>query len=160
MTDLAVHPDTAALFPGDGEVARHCRTIDWATTSLGPVEQWPAALRTTVRMAIECPFPINLWCGRDLLLIYNDAYSDVLGRKHPRALGKPGSEVWGEIWPQIASMFDAIRAGEPAAYAENERFLMDRLDAPGEAWFTFSLSPVRDESGEILAFLNVTTEIT
>ena len=160
MTDLAVHPDTAALFPGDGEVARHCRAIDWASTSLGPVEQWPAALRTTVRMAIECPFPINLWCGRDLLLIYNDAYSVVLARKHPRALGRPGSEVWGEIWPQIAAMFDAIRAGEPAAYAENERFLMDRLDAPGEAWFTFSLSPVRDESGEIIAFLNVTTETT
>ena len=160
MTDLAVHPDTAALFPGDGEVARHCRAIDWASTSLGPVEQWPAALRTTVRMAIECPFPINLWCGRDLLLIYNDAYSVVLARKHPRALGRPGSEVWGEIWPQIAAMFDAIRAGEPAAYAENERFLMDRLDAPGEAWFTFSLSPVRDESGEVIAFLNVTTETT
>jgi PAS domain S-box-containing protein len=160
VTDLAVHPDTAALFPGDGEVARHCRAIDWASTSLGPVEQWPAALRTTVRMAIECPFPINLWCGRDLLLIYNDAYSVVLARKHPRALGRPGSEVWGEIWPQIAAMFDAIRAGEPAAYAENERFLMDRLDAPGEAWFTFSLSPVRDESGEIIAFLNVTTETT
>jgi PAS domain S-box-containing protein len=160
VTDLAVHPDTAALFPGDGEVARHCRAIDWAATSLGPVEQWPAALRTTVRMAIECPFPINLWCGRDLLLIYNDAYSVVLARKHPRALGRPGSEVWGEIWPQIAAMFDAIRAGEPAAYAENERFLMDRLDAPGEAWFTFSLSPVRDESGEIIAFLNVTTETT
>jgi PAS domain S-box-containing protein len=160
VTDLAVHPDTAALFPGDGEVARHCRAIDWASTSLGPVEQWPAALRTTVRMAIECPFPINLWCGRDLLLIYNDAYSVVLARKHPRALGRPGSEVWGEIWPQIAAMFDAIRAGEPAAYAENERFLMDRLDAPGEAWFTFSLSPVRDESGEVIAFLNVTTETT
>ena len=160
VTDLAVHADTAALFPGDGDVARHCRAIDWPSTSLGPVEQWPAALRTAVRMAIECPFPINLWCGHDLLLIYNDAYSAVLGRKHPSALGRPGSEVWGEIWPQIAAMFDAIRAGERAAYAENERFVMDRLDAPGEAWFTFSLSPVRDENGEILAFLNVTTETT
>jgi len=160
VSELAVHPEIAALFPGNSEVARRCRAIDWDATSLGPVELWAPALRTAVRMALECPFPINLWCGRDLLLIYNDAYSSVLGRKHPDALGKPGADVWGEIWPQIAPLFDVIRAGGPSAYAENAEFLMDRQDAPREAWFTFSLSPVRDESGEIVAFLNVATETT
>ena len=29
-----------------------------------------------------------------------------------------------------------------------------------DAWFTFSLSPVRDEEGGIVAFLNVATETT
>jgi PAS domain S-box-containing protein len=33
---------------------------------------------------------MNLWCGPDLNLIYNDAYRAVLGAKHPRALGRPG----------------------------------------------------------------------
>ena len=31
---------------------------------------------------------------------------------------------------------------------------------PGEAWFTFSLSPIRDEAGDVVAFLNVATETT
>jgi PAS domain S-box-containing protein len=160
MTELALHPDTTTVFPGDSEVARRCRAIDWAATSLGPVESWATALRTTVRMALECPFPINLWCGPEMLLIYNDAYGSVLGKKHPSAIAQPGVEVWGEIWLQIAPLFDAIRAGGPSAYAESAQFVMDREAAPREAWFTFSLSPVRDESGEIVAFLNVVAETT
>ena len=153
--------DTTALFPGDGEMANRCRTIDWSGTSLGPVELWPAPLRTAVRMALECPFPINLWCGPELRLIYNDAYRHVLGAKHPAALGRPGVEVWGEIWSEIAPMFDAIRSGEPSVYAENARFFMEREHGPpNEAWFTFSLSPIRDESGDVVGFLNVATETT
>jgi PAS domain S-box-containing protein len=161
VTDIAVQPDTSALFAGDGEIAQRCRSIDWSATSLGPADAWPAALRTAVRMALECPFPINLWCGRELLLVYNDAYRAVLGAKHPTALGRPGNEVWGEIWPEIAPMFDRIRLGGVPEYAENARFLMERRSGPPtEAWFTFSLSPIRDEAGEVVAFLNVATETT
>ena len=161
MTELVAHSDVAALFAGDGEVAQRCRIIDWSSTSLGPVESWPAALRTAVRMALECPFPINMWCGPELLLIYNDAYRAVLGTKHPSSLGRPGHEVWGEIWPEIAPMFDAIRAGGAPIYAENARFFMSRQNGGlREAWFTFSLSPIRDEAGNVVAFLNVAAETT
>jgi len=160
VTELAPHPESTALFPGNGEVAQRCRGIDWAATSLGPVELWPPALRTAVRLVLECPFPINLWCGPELLLVYNDAYSAVLGSKHPGALARPGAGVWHEIWPQIAPLFDAIRTGGPSVFAENARFMMEREGAPREAWFTFSLSPVRDPSGEVVAFLNVATDTT
>ena len=161
MTELAVSPETAALFAGGTELAQRCRALDWSATSLGPVDDWPRALRTAVRMALECPFPINMWCGPELLLIYNDAYRDVLGAKHPASLGRPGREVWGEIWPEISSMFDVIRGGGPPVYAENARFFMERESGPPrEAWFTFSLSPIRDESGHVVAFLNVAAETT
>src|SRR5690349_7506609 len=126
VPQLALDPDTAAIFPGDSEVARLCRATDWASTSLGVVEGWAPALRTAVRMALECPFPINLWCGPEQLLIYNDAYIGVLGKKHPSAIARPGREVWGEIWPQIGPMFDAMRAGGPPVYAESASFLMER----------------------------------
>ena len=153
MTNLVIPPDLSVLFAGDGEMASRCRALDWGSTSLGPVDQWPAALRTAVRMALECPFPINLWCGNDLLLIYNDAYRAVLGSKHPDALGQPGRVVWSEIWPQIAPMFDAVRQGGSPVFAENARFLMER-DGAGmaDAWFTFSLSAVRDDTAGIVAF--------
>ncbi|HTK52796.1 MAG TPA: ATP-binding protein [Gemmatimonadaceae bacterium] len=161
MTELAVSPETAALFAGGTELAQRCRALDWSVTSLGPVEDWPMALRTAVQMALECPFPINMWCGPELLLIYNDAYRDVLGTKHPASLGRPGRDVWGEIWPEISSMFDVIRGGGAPVYAENARFLMERESGPPrEAWFTFSLSPIRDESGDVVAFLNVAAETT
>jgi PAS domain-containing protein len=158
----------AALFAGDGEMRARCRAMDWAATPLGPVETWPAALRWTVRTALESPFPINLWCGPELVLLYNDGYRHVLGDKHPSALGRRGSDVWHEIWPQIAPMFEQIRAGGPPAYADDAPFVIERADAagnaaaPGEpnAWFTFALSPVRDDAGAIVAFLNVVSETT
>src|SRR5674476_1658323 len=94
MTDA--HSETAlqSLFRGDGEMAVRCRAVDWGATSLGPVEDWTPALRCAVRTAMECPFAISLWCGEDKVLIYNDAYRAALGSKHPRALARPGSEVW------------------------------------------------------------------
>lgn len=161
VTGLGLSPDVASTFPGTSEMAVRCRAVDWASTALGPVEGWPEALRTAIRTAFECPFPINLWCGPDLQLVYNDAYIKVLGAKHPLSVGCPGGEVWHEIWPTIGSWFDAIRAGGAPLYQQDARFLMERTSGPpGEAWFTFSLSPVRDETGAIIAFYNVATETT
>ena len=161
MTDVvAERKDADDVFVGDSEMARRCRAIDWSSTSLGPVAGWPDSLRAIVRTTLESPFPINLWCGDDLLLIYNDGYTRALGAKHPRALGRPGREVWAEIWPEIESMFESVRSGDPV-YAEDALFLMERHEGPPErAWFTFSLSAVRDDDGRIVAFLNVASETT
>ncbi len=159
-TELRVSDDVTSLFPGEGEMARRCRAVDWARTPLGPTEQWPAALRTAVRTAIASPFPILLWCGPALTLVYNDGYRAVLGSKHPTALGRSGREVWGEIWPDIEPMFDWSDAPR-TTYAEDMRFEMDRADGTlGEAWFTFALSPIREEDGRIVAFFNPATETT
>ncbi len=149
------------LFRGSSELAQLCRNLNWSSTSLGGAESWPEALRIVVRMALESPFPICLWCGPDLILVYNDSYRTLLGSKHPRALGQAGPLVWSEIWPDIETMFETIREGGSAAYAENARFVMEREHGvPAYAWFTFALSPVRDESGEIVAFVNIVSETT
>jgi signal transduction histidine kinase len=146
-------------------MARRCRELDWSATSLGPPEGWPVALRTIVRTCLETPFPVNLWCGRDLVLIYNDAYRRVLGAKHPRALGRPGLEVWAEIRADVEPMIAQIRAGGAPVYAEDARFIMTRSTETGgesgaEAYFTFALSPVRDDRGEIVALFNPAAETT
>ena len=147
-------------------MAALCRALDWAATPLGPVAEWPTALRLVVRTCLESPFPINLWCGGELVLIYNDGYRHVLGSKHPDALGRPGLEVWSEIADDIAPMISQIRSGGPAVYADDAPFVVERAGAQAEhedgpnAWFTFALSPVRDEAGEVVALLNIVSETT
>ncbi|HKG91863.1 MAG TPA: PAS domain-containing protein [Gemmatimonadaceae bacterium] len=163
--ELTPAGEAMGLFDGDGEMRARARALDWAATPLGPVEGWPLALRTVVRTALDSPFPINLWCGPELVLIYNDAYRRVLGAKHPDALGRRGPAVWAEIWPDIGPMFERMRAGGAPAYAEDASFAIERAagHAEGErerAWFTFSLSAVRDEGGSIVAFLNIVWETT
>ena len=158
--ELRVRDELRALFPGDGEMATLCRAVDWASTPLGPTEQWPPALRTAVRTVLGSPFPILLWCGPSLTLIYNDRYSAILGSKHPTALGRAGADVWEEIWPEIDRMFDWSDDGA-TTYAENQRFVMNRADGtPGDAWFTFAVSPIREEDGRIVAFFNPAAETT
>ena len=152
--------DAMFLFPGDGEMATRCRAVDWSATSLGPEAGWSPALRLAIRTVLECPFPICLWCGEDKIFIYNDAYRGLLGAKHPHAIGRPCREVWAEIWSDIQPMIASIGDGNNV-YAEDAHFLMERADGPpDDAWFTFSLSPVRDEDGNIVAYLNAATETT
>lgn len=155
-----VHDGPSGVFPGSGEMATRCRELDWTKTPLGAPDGWPAALRTVVRMALASPFPINLWCGPSLTLIYNDAYRSVLGAKHPRALGRSGPDVWHEIWPSIEQMFDWGPEGR-STFADSARFEVDRADGSlGEAYFTFGVSPVRDEKGAVVAFFNPAAETT
>ena len=171
MQDTAPAPSSgaaAALFAGDGEMRARCRALDWAATPLGPVETWSPTLRWSVRTAMDSPFPINLWCGPDLVLVYNDGYKHVLGAKHPSALGTAGRVVWGEIWDEIEPMFRQIREGGPPVYADDAPFVIERApghdgdDEPGapNAWYTFALSPVRDDQGDVVAYLNVVSETT
>ncbi|MGO9936126.1 MAG: ATP-binding protein [Terracidiphilus sp.] len=42
-----------SVFAGDSEMATRMRALDWSATPLGPVEQWPQALRTSVRIVLD-----------------------------------------------------------------------------------------------------------
>src|SRR5689334_18920760 len=83
------------LFPGDSEMARRMRALDWSATDLSAPEEWPAHLRSAVQLCLTSRFPILLWWGPRFSILYNDAYIPFLGSaKHPRALGRPGEECW------------------------------------------------------------------
>ncbi len=85
---------------------------NWAAGPLGDPQEWPQSLRTAVGICLSSRFPILLWWGPELVMIYNDAYRPMLGKsKHPRALGAPGREVWGEIWDVIGPMLEQVMAG-------------------------------------------------
>ena len=46
------------LFPGNSEMARRMRQLDWTSTDLGPPEQWPENLRTAVSLCRTSRFRI------------------------------------------------------------------------------------------------------
>jgi signal transduction histidine kinase/PAS domain-containing protein len=150
------------LFAGPGEVRALARTLDWGATPLGWPDTWSPALRIATRAMLDAPHPICLWSGPEYALVYNDAYRRILAAKHPAALGQPGSVVWAEIWAGLAPQFAQVSAGGPAVYGEDARFVMARLEGGGteDAWFSYSLSPLRDEDGTIVAVLNISPETT
>ena len=135
------------------------RNHDWSASPLGPPETWPQSLRSIVGLMLGSKFPMFAAWGDELGFLYNDAYISVLGEKHPSALGNPFHDVWAEIWSDISPLIDAALAGE-ASYFENLPLLMRRNGFDEQTWFTFSYSPVRDESGKVVGMFCACTETT
>jgi len=134
---------------GGGELGALMRAMDWPTTKLGSLYDWPQSLRTSVSVCLNSRFPIIIWWGRDLTVLYNDAYAPFLGVKHPSALGRPGSEVWHEIWDVVGPMLEGVMQRGEATWSDDLLLLLERHGYPEECYFTFSYSPIRDESGGI-----------
>jgi signal transduction histidine kinase/ActR/RegA family two-component response regulator len=97
--------------------------------------------------------------GKELGFLYNDPYAEILGAKHPSALGKRFSDIWSEIWSDISPLIDAAMAGQ-ASYREDLPLVMNRKGYDEQTWFTFSYSPVRDESGQIAGMFCAVSETT
>ena len=89
-------PATKPVFAGNTEMARRMRELDWSKTPLGPSRQWPQSLRTSVSTCLDCAFPIVLWWGPELAILYNDEYAPILGPPSiRRALGRARREGLG-----------------------------------------------------------------
>ncbi len=148
----------AKWLDGGGQMAERIRNHDWAATPLGPLDQWPDALKTTVALCLASRFPQAILWGPALLTLHNDAFIPILGQK-PLALGKPFSEVWQEAWADIGMMADRAMAGE-AVYIEDFPLTINRNGGPERAYFTFCYSPIRGHDGEVLGMLDTVTETT
>ncbi len=125
------------------------RAYDWSRTALGPAETWPQSLRTTVSTCVSSGFPTLIWWGPDFIKIYNDAYRDIIGDKHPRALGAPGAQIWPDLWDFVGPILEGVLIDGETALAEDQRFTLHRHGYAEECYFSFSYSPIRDETGGI-----------
>ena len=123
------------------------RARDWSSTALGDVADWPQSLRTSVSICLNSRFPLLIWWGPDLVKIYNDAYRQILGDKHPASLGQRGRDCWPEIWPIIGPMLQEVVARGEATWSEDQMLPLHRHGFSEECYFTFSYSPIRDEGG-------------
>ena len=144
---------------GGGELGALMRVLDWSKTPLGPVEHWPQSLKTTVSILVNSAYPMFLAWGPKLAFLYNDGYRPIFGDKHPGALGRPFAEVWAEIWEDIRPLVEQALSGE-RTWSDDMQLFMERSGYREECYFTFSYSPVRDESGGVGGMFCACTETT
>jgi signal transduction histidine kinase len=145
---------------GGGETAKLIRTVDWASTSVGPVDTWTLSLKSVVSMMLHTQQPMFLWWGSDLVQFYNDGYMPSFGvGRHPFAMGQRGRECWAEIWPIIGPEIAAVQQGE-ATFHEDALVPIFRNGRMEEVYWTYGYSPVREADGSIAGVLVVVTETT
>ena len=140
-------------------MGRCIRGLEWERTPLGPLESWPQSLRTAVGLALSSQFPITLAWGPSRIQIYNDGYRQFCGAKHPRSMGQDFRVCWESCWPEVGEPFARAFAGV-STYLENQRMFLDRYGYLEETFFTYSYSPIHDETGEVAGMFCPVTETT
>lgn len=151
--------DDFSWMSGGGEMGALIRSMDWASTPLGPPQQWPQSLRTSVSLCLSSTFPIMVAWGASDIQIYNDAYRPICGGLHPASMGAPFRETWASALPVVGDAFDSAHQGA-GAYVQDQRMFLDRYGYREEAFMTFSFSPIRDESGDVGGIFHPITEAT
>jgi two-component sensor histidine kinase len=155
---MALKRKSTRFLEGGGAAGAAIRDFDWTSTSLGSVEAWPAALKTAVSIMLSSEFPMAVTWGEDLVMFHNDAFTPILGEKPP-ALGRPFRDVWSEAWHVIGPIADKAFAGE-ATFVEDFPLIVNRRGFPEQTYFTFSYSPIRDETGRVVGMLDTVVETT
>ncbi|WP_271300163.1 GAF domain-containing hybrid sensor histidine kinase/response regulator [Sphingomonas sp. CV7422] len=157
---LSIRPvATFDFLNGGGACGELIRERDWSATALGPIDYWPASLRTTVAILLRSPVPIVLLWGPAGVMLYNDGYSVFAGGRHPDLLG---SEV-RLGWPEVAEFNDHVMtvglAGGTLHYHDQE-LTLHRHGRPEQVWMDLDYSPVLDESGRPGGVICVLAETT
>jgi PAS domain S-box-containing protein len=147
----------SGFLTGGGLMGERIAAHDWSATPLGPIASWPAALRTTLGIVLNSRFPTFMCWGPELIGFYNDAYLPILGMK--TALGRPFREAWSEAWDTVGPIAERAWAGV-ASYFEDLPVTSERFGYPAQHFYSFSYSPVRDESGSVAGILCTVFETT
>ena len=115
---------------------------------------------------LEAPVPLCYQHGPSLAMVYNDAFAELLGRKHPDAFSAPTREVVAEVWdrPNVGPAFlRVIEKGEGFLEDGVQLGLRRGRDSAREVdtgYYLRAGSPVRDSDGTVLGVLHVVLETT
>ncbi|HJV51405.1 MAG TPA: PAS domain-containing protein [Noviherbaspirillum sp.] len=156
--DIRKVPIPAFLSNG-GEMSALMRAHDWSRSPLGPPDTWPRSLCTVVDLMLSSRFPKFIAWGLALGVLYNDAYIDILGARHPSALGRRLQDVWPEIWEQIRPIVMDAMEGK-SVYHRDLPLTLSRKGHEEQTWFTFSYSPLRDDDGRVAGMFCTCIETT
>lgn len=135
---------TPKFLQGGGEMGRLIRCHDWSRSAIGSPTKWHSNLQSIVGILLHSRFPMFLFWGDELLCFYNDAYRPSLGNdgKHPSALGKPGKEIWPEIWHIIGPQIQQVLFSGEATWHQDQLVPIYRNGKIEDVYWTYSYSPV------------------
>lgn len=142
-----------------GEMGAQIRAKDWSKTSLGDPENWPQSLKTMVAVMLNNPFGMYIVWGQDFTQLYNDRYSQILGSKHPKALGISSQITFAEAWNTIAPMFEDVIKGNSVSFPDF-KLTLSRNGYDEDCYFDFSYCQIKKEDGEVGGVLVTVIETT
>lgn len=156
---MADFPTTVLWPTGNSAIRRRLRDLDWSATRLGPQVGWPDHLRTILDLMLAHDFPMAVLWGPDHLLLFNDAYTELIGKAGEDGLGRPLHETWPHLRTLNEPVLAKVQRGV-AVSLRDQRYPDVRQGTGPYAWFDLSLSPLPGPSGTVDGILVTAFETT
>lgn len=136
------------------------RSVDWASTRLGPMEKWPKKLWEMCEFIVRDSRPASMYWGPNYVVIYNEAYALLTGSKHPELMGKTIVEGWPESCDALIAAFEKSREIGRSSVDEEYQLFLERLEGrPEEVYFSWSVVPIFDGT-DCVGYVNPFFETT
>ena len=140
---------------------RFVRDFDWAATPLGPMGHWPTQLREMCNLVMTNQDAAAVFWGDEMTSIYNEAFVDFAGQKHPGLMGISPAVGFAEVWePYFAAPIQKSRQSKQAFSEESLCLYLERLGFPEETFVTFTFLPLLGEDSRIVGFYHTVYEVT
>jgi hypothetical protein len=160
IVELELESSAAGILACGGAMGKLMRSLDWSQTPLGMPKTWPESFRSALSICLNAQFPIALYWGETLALVYNDAWRPIVGNKHPWSMGRAGFEVWPEIWEVIEPLFTKVRETGEGTFSSDQLLVMHRHGYAEECYFDFTFSPIKNPNGTVGGIFNAVQETT
>ncbi|QZO01483.1 GAF domain-containing protein [Chenggangzhangella methanolivorans] len=141
-------------------MAARLRAFDWRGHALGEPTAWPVELRVAISLCMHSSLPTAIYWGPQLRLIYNDSWAPIPAERHPWAIGRPGKEVWSDIWNVVGPQFEGVVRMGRGFSTFRQRLPMRRNGEVIESYWDYSFTPIFGAEGEVLGVMNQGREVT
>lgn len=134
------------------------RSIDWSSTPLGPMSSWSPQLRSNASLVMQDTRAAVGFYGPELIMIYNEAYIELLGGLHP-CLGCSARVVFPSMWEDyIEPIIKQNLAGETVTKNYTEIPLI-RHGYVEETYFSTTFIPIFNSEGSTIGHYEPVIEI-
>lgn len=135
-------------------------SFPWHETPLGSATGWPPEMRSVIQTMMASDFPLCTVWGEEVIQIYNDGFSPLIGDSHPMSFGAPFNRACPGTGPSIRGAFEQVRqTGEPHVLRD-VALSLTQDDASAANRFDLSIGAVPSLNGDITGLLLIATAST
>lgn len=134
--------------------------VDWSSTPLGPLDTWPPLLKQEFNQILADSRPIAIYWGNQYIMVYNEAYSRLIGSRHPALLGKHVDQAWPENATRLKELMTAAAEKRGTVVDDEWRSFIETTDEGlEELYLKLSVVPIYD-GDHVAGFLHPILDTT
>lgn len=112
---------------------------------------WASQLRSFANLAMQDPRPAVIFYGPDLIMIYNEAYIELLGGLHP-CMGVSARIALASVWSEYFEPIIHKNLQGESVERINHAISFVRRGFLEETYFSFRFIPIYDSAGATFGY--------